>query len=127
MKPNKKGLFFSLLLLISFGSNSQTTVSVNTLLNLQQEIEFTYTVSTEISSLQNINIEQFGIYETDTVLLYVGNYSSINHNLNDFVTFSKDDSVGELKMGVGAFFADSYYSKLIITKQSGLEEEFIFN
>ena len=61
-------------LFITICSFAQSTVLRDTLTNIHEDIEVTFSVSSVYDSTEQITIEHFNIVGTDTVSVFVGQY-----------------------------------------------------
>lgn len=114
-------------LFITICSFAQSTVLRDTLTNIHEDIEVTFSVSSVYDSTEQITIEHFNIVGTDTVSVFVGQYDVEEDDPSDFVTFSLNEISGEFVFGIGSFIPSPLYSKVTVVKSVGLPEEFIFN
>lgn len=114
------------LILTSF-CNAQSTVSRDTLTDIHQDIQVSFSVTSTYDSTEFITIEHFNIVDSDTISVFIGTYNINEDDPSDFVTFSLDEATGIFEFGIGAFIPSPIYSKVTVEKIVGLPEEFIFN
>ena len=106
---------------------SQSTVSKDTLSTSQGDLEIEYVVAGDYLDISEISIHQYTIEGSDTLSVFFGVFNVDEDDPSNFLTFTSDDSAGQYGFGIGEFTPSQFYSKVIVTKLTGLSEEFIFN
>ncbi len=116
-----------LFIILSNNLFSQISVSRDTLSNDQGDLSITYIITGQFPNISELSVQQFTVDGLDTTSVFYGVYNADEDDPSSFRTLTSDETAGQYELGIGSFTPTQFYSKVIITKLTGLPEEFIFN
>lgn len=116
-------LFITLLCMVLGGLVfCQSSVSVDSSLTLTGEVSLAYEINTDLTTLEELTIEQFFIDSLDTVLVYQGTYNFDEDDASDFMKTHFDFSNHQIKFWVGDFSSSFFYVKIVFVRLNGTTE-----
>lgn len=116
-----------LFIILSNNLFSQISVSRDTLSNDQGDLSITYIITGQFPNISELSVQQFTVEGLDTTSVFYGVYNADEDDPSSFRTLTSDETAGQYELGIGSFTPTQFYSKVIVTKLTGLPEEFIFN
>ncbi|NRA11894.1 MAG: hypothetical protein HRT57_08065 [Crocinitomicaceae bacterium] len=117
------------LFLILFSANSygQSTAIRDTSLTANNAINVSFTVNTDLTVLEEIELTQYSIISGDTLSVFNAIYNMEDDDPSGFEELNLDEIKNVVQLSTGLFEESELYTVIVISKSSGAPEEIIIN